>query len=167
MAQIIYGATVAKEGQNGSNLSFDAFGKNSEVFASGDIVQLTSGLLNVGTVTMVGVVLKTQTMTGTNATVAKVTPGYVPITDTTIFLMGTNADLTGNGTDAGTYYPITGATGAQQVNVSGGVTAGLGRSVEIVEVDPFGIGGTGSGSGLRQVLVRLIKTPYTNVNITA
>lgn len=159
--------SVSKEPQNGSNLSYDAFGKNSEVFAVGDIVCLSTGVIKVGTVAVIGIAAKTQTMSSTNQTVAKVTPGYVPATDQTIFSMSTNSDLTGNGTDAGTYYSVTGGTGAQLVDVTKGVTTGANRCVEIVEVDPFGIGGTGSGSGLRQVLVRFVNTPYSNVNITA
>lgn len=167
MAAILYGARLWNTGGNSANYRGDVLGKNSEVFASGDLVQLTSGLLNVGTVTCVGVVAKTATMTSTNQTVAKVSPLIIPVTEDTIFLMGTNSDLTGNATDAGTYYPVTGATGAQQVNVSAGVVTGAARTVEIVKVDPENIGGTGSGSGLRRCLVRIVKTPYTNVQITS
>ena len=167
MARIIYGAEVFRTGGNELNYFSDAFGKNSEVFADGDLVSLSSGLLLVGTSPVVGVVAKTATMTSTNATVAKVSPSYVPVNDETLFLMGTNSDLTGNGTDAGTYYTVTGVTGTQQVNVSKGVVTGALRTVEIVEVDPFNEGGTGSGSGLRQCVVRILKTPYSNVSITS
>ncbi len=164
---VLTGAVLFKSPVQDVNYENDAFGKNSEVFASGDLVQLSSGLLNVGTVTIVGVVAKTATMTSNNATVAKVQPLYQPIGQNDIFLMGTNSDLTGNGTDAGTYYSVTGATGAQKVDVTKGAVTGALRTVEIVEVDPRNIGGTGSGSGLREVLVRILKTPYQNVNITA
>lgn len=174
MGAVIKGAVVYQESRNESDYRYDILGKNSEVFTGpdashygGDLVQVTSGLLNVGTVTVVGIVAKTATMASTNQTVAKVYPAFTPISPDTIFLMGTNADLTGNATDGGTYYPVTGATGNQQVNVSAGVVTGASRTVEIVKVDPFNIGGTGSGSGLRQVLVRIVKTPYSNVNITA
>lgn len=164
---VLSGAVVWSENRNESDLYYDSFGKNSEVFASGDLVQLTSGLLNVGTVTVVGVAAKTATMTSTNQTVAKVQPAYTPISDSTLLLMGTNSDLTGNATDPGTYYSVTGATGAQKVDVTKGVTTSSLRVVEIVQVDPRNIGGTGSGSGLREVLVRIVKTPYTNVQITS
>jgi hypothetical protein len=150
MAAVLYGATVYNESNPGSVVyRQDALGKNSEVFTQGDIVGLSSGLLLVTTATMIGVVTRTQTMASTNQTVAKVAPLYVPITDDTLFLMGTDSDLTGNATDGGTYYSITGATGTQQVAVSDGVRTGANRNVEIVEVDPFNIGGTGLGSGLR------------------
>src|SRR3990167_28711 len=167
MAQVIYGASVAQDFGNSDNFRQDTLGKNSEAFTGGDIVQITSGVLLVGTVTAVGIVAKTATMTSTNQTVAKVSPLFTPFSQDGIYLMGTNSDLTGNATDGGTYYSVTGATGAQQVDVTKGAQTGATRSVEIVKVDPFGIGGTGSGSGLRQVLVRWLKTPYYNVTLTA
>jgi hypothetical protein len=80
--------------------------------------------------------------------------------------MGCNSDLTDNHTDAGTYYNITGGTGAQQIDVSGGVTTTTSRAVEIVKVDPYDEGGSGSGSGLRKALVRILKTPYSNITAT-
>lgn len=164
---VYYGARLVQTGDSEVNLRYDTIGKNSEVFAEHDIVGLSAGDLLVATSAMVGVVVKTQTMASDNVTVAKVIPGYLPITDDTIWLMGTNSDLTSNAVDGGTYYGITGATGAQQVGVTQGVATGASRSVEIVKVDPFNEGGTGSGSGLRTVYVRLLKTPYSNVSITA
>ncbi len=162
----IFGATVFQEGGNSSNTRYDTLGKDSEVFAPGDVVGISSGVLLVatGTSVLVGVATKTATMGGTNDTVY---PPYIPIKDDTIFLMGTNADLTDNETNGGTYYHLSGATGAVTVDVTAGVATTTGRQVEIVKVDPLGIGGSGSGSGLRNVLVRLINTPYSNVNITA
>lgn len=162
----IFGATVFKEGQNGSNYSYDTLGKDSEVIAVGDVLGIASGVLLVATSTsvLVGVAAQTKTMGATNDTVY---PPYIPITDSTIFLMGTNADLTDNETNGGTYYHLSGTTGAVVVDVNAGVATTTGRQVEIVKVDPLSNGGSGSGSGLRQVLVRLINTPYSNVNITA
>ena len=147
MARTIYGAEVFRtsDGSGTVNVSYDALGKNSEVIAVGDIVGLASGLLLVTTATMIGVAVKTQTLTSDNQTVAKVKPGYVPITDDTLFLMGANSDLT-VATAPGTYYPITGATGTQQIDVDGGVSTGATRNVEIVQVDPFNEGGTMLGS---------------------
>lgn len=170
MAQILYGAQIYNSGNFETDLRYDAFGKNSEVITFGDPLTIASGVLAVAgtTNTVVGIAAKTQTMTSTNQTVAKVVPGYIPVTGETLFLMGTNADLTGNGTDGGTYYKLsTGTTALVQVDVTSGVQTTSSRVVEIVEVDPFGIGGTGSGSGLRQVVVRFVKTPYSNVTITA
>jgi hypothetical protein len=115
---------------------------------------------------MVGVVVKTQTMTSTNTTVAKVYPSFIPIYDDQLWLMGTDSDLTGDSTNGGTYYGLTGATGAQQVYVSNGVSTTTLRAVEIVKVDPFNKGGSGAGSGLRECLVRILKTPYTNITTT-
>lgn len=162
---IIFGATVNTENRNESNLDYDVIGKSSEVFTSGDIVNITSGVLKVAAATDVvsGVVAKTQTMASDNQTNAKIVPGYVPADPQTIFLMGTNADLTGNATDGGTYYKLTGVTGAQQVDVTSGVQTTTSRIVEIVQVDPRGIGGTGSGSGVRECLIRFVKTPWLNV----
>lgn len=163
----ITGAKLWQTGDNGVNVRYDTIGKNSEVFASGDIVGLASGDLLVNTTAMVGVVLKTATMASDNVTVAMVRPGFIAIDDEKLWLMGTNSDLTSNAVDGGTYYPITGATGAQVVNVSAGVVTGASRSVMIVKVDPYNEGGTGAGSGLRKCLVRLLKTPYANVTLTA
>lgn len=161
------GALLWQENRNESDYRSDAIGKNSEVFATGDIVSLSSGVLKVGTIGIVGVVAKTVTMASTNQTSAKVAPSYIPVDNNTLFLMSTNSDLTGNATDPGTYYMVTGGTGAQKVNVSGGVATGSSRTVEIVKVDPYNEGGTGSGSGVRKVIVRFVNTPYSNVNITA
>jgi len=162
---ILYGAQVWQEKSNASNARYDVVGKNSEVFTSNDIVTIdgTNGLKVAGATDVVnGVVLKTATMASDNQTVAKVTPAYVPAEDT-VFLMGTNSDLTGNVSDPGDYYKLTGTTGAQQVDVTSGVQTTTSRIVEIVKVDPRNIGGTGSGSGLRECLVRFVKTPVLNV----
>lgn len=170
MSITIYGASVAQENRNESDLRYDTFGKNSEVITVGDPLTIASGQLAVAgtTNTIIGVAAKTDTMTSSNVTVAKVTPPYVPAFTQTLFLMGTNADLTGNGTDGGTYYKLTAATTATvQVDVTSGVQTGANRVVEIVKVDPFNLGGTGAGSGLRTCYVRFVKTPYENVTITA
>lgn len=162
---VLYGAEVFQEGANPSNLRYDIIGNNSEVFTRNDIVTTSGGDLVVASATSVifGVVAKTQTLTSDNETVAKVRPGFVDPQADTIFLMGANGDFSGNDTDVGTYYKITGATGAQQVDQASGVQTTTSRIVEIVKVDPRGIGGTGSGSGLREVLVRFVKTPFLNV----
>lgn len=165
---ILYGAQVLSESRDESDIRYDAIGKNSEVIALNDPLTISSGILSVAgtTNTVVGIAAKTQTMSSTNQTVAKVVPGYVPA-DGTLFLMGSNGDFTGNATDGGTYYKLAGTTGIVQVDQASGVQTGANRVVEIIEVDPFNVGGTGSGSGLRQVSVRFVKTPYTNVSITA
>jgi hypothetical protein len=160
----LYGAKVFQELGNPSNARYDIIGNNSEAFTAGDICSTSGGDLIVAGATDVvfGVALKTQTLTSDNETVAKVYPGIIPPEDTT-FLMGTNSDLTGNAADVGTYYKLTGTTGAQQVDVSGGATTTTSRIVEIVKVDPRSIGGSGAGSGLRECLVRFVKTPVLNV----
>jgi hypothetical protein len=162
---VLYGAQVYQEGGNPSNARYDVIGNNSEVFHVGDIVSTSGGDLIVAGVTDVvfGVALKTQTMASDNETVAKICPGFTEGQPDTIFLMGSNGDFAGNATDVGTYYKLTGATGAQQVDQASGVQTTTSRIVEIVKVDPRGLGGTGSGSGLREVLVRFVKTPFTNV----
>lgn len=166
----VYGLSTLKSTKLETDYAYDAFGKNSEAITSGDPLTVASGVLKVAgtTDTIVGIAAKTATMSSSNETVAKVTPAYTPISETQLYYMGTNADLTGNGTDAGTYYKLTTATtGAVQVDVSSGVQTGANRVVEIVEVDPLAHGGTGAGSGLREVVVRVVKTPYSNVSITS
>ncbi len=165
MGQIIYGASLYKSAGNEADIQYDVIGKNSEAFTVGDPLTITSGALLVAGTTdpVVGIATKTVTMASNNQTVAKVTPGYIPIKSDDIYLMGCNTDLTGNTTDGGTYYKlISAATGAMQVNTAG-VQTTTSRVVEIVEVDPQNIGGSGSGSGLRQALVRFVKTPYTGI----
>jgi hypothetical protein len=169
MASVIYGASLFRSQDNAQHLEYDIIGKNSVAFTVGDPVTVSSGLLDVaGTTTnVVGIAAQTVTMASNNQTVAKVTPAYMPIRQNDLFLMGSTADFTGNATDGGTYFKLTAATtGTVQIDNSG-ATTGASRVVEIVEVDPFNIGGTGASSGLRQVVVRIIKTPYTNVTITA
>ncbi len=147
---------------------YQAIGKNSEVFSVNDPVTITAGVVEVAgtTETIFGVCDKTVTMTSDNQTVAKVVPPLIP-TDGLLFLMGCNADLTGNATDGGTYYKLTTATsGAVQIDVASGVQTTTARVVEIVQVDPQAVGGTGAGSGLRQALIRFVKTPNSNVAIT-
>ncbi len=174
MAQTIYGATQLETEGNPSNLNYDVVGKNSEIFFANEIVTLAAGLVTLatGTATVLGVLAGAATMASDNQTVAKVKPGYVPA-DEGLFLMGADADLT-VGASEGLYFSITGSTATQQISVAtpGGTTgvtasSATGRVLEIVEVDPFNDGGTGSGSGLRIAKVRFVKTPYTNVAITA
>jgi hypothetical protein len=162
----LYGARLWQGDGGDPELRYDVVGKDSEVFASNDIVGLSSGQLLVTTAAVVGVIAKTATMTSTNTTVAKVYPAFIPIYDDQLWLMSTDSDLTGNSTNAGTYYMITGGTGAQLVKVSAGVSTTTNRTVEIVKVDPYNEGGSGAGSGLRKVLVRILKTPYTNITAT-
>ena len=160
MAQTIYGASVVTSPVNAHNYQYNFIGKNSEVFASGDVVtaDASHGLKVAGaTDSVVGVIAKTQTMTSNNETVAKVTPAFVPSDEGVEFLMGTNADLSAL-TSVGAYYKlVAGGTGAQQVDVNAGVQTTTNRVVVCTAVDPFGIGGTGSGSGLRQGLFKFVK----------
>lgn len=147
---------------NEANARYDVYGVSADVVAAGDVLSMQSGNLGV-------VSAATQAVAGvaiTPATAAQNTGtkyiGYIPADENYVWLMGTNSDLTDNGTDFGTFYGITGGTGAQQVNVSGGVTTTTSRQVMIVKVDPYGVGGTGSGSGLRQALVKFVRIPQFN-----
>lgn len=163
---ILYGAALYQTVGNPHNLRYDTLGKDSEVIAVGDPLTIASGVLAVAGTTdsITGVAAGAATMPSTNDTVY---PAFTPIEDGQIYLMGTNADLTDNETNGGTYYKLTAATtGTVQVDVTSGVQTTTSRVVEIVKVDPNNVGGTGSGSGLRQCLVRFVKTPYTNVAIT-
>lgn len=165
--QVLYGAQPWNPNDDELDLNFDAVGKNSEAFTNYDPVTYSSGLLVVAGTTnaIAGVVGQTVTMAATNAgtTGAQFQPGYVPASEDTVFLMGTNADLTGNATDVGTYYKLTAnTTGAVQVDVTSGVQTTTSRNVMIKAVDPQKIGGSGSGSGLRQCLVVFVKK-FTDV----
>ncbi len=167
---IIYGASVIRNNVAEVDINYDAIGKNSEAFTIGDPVTIASGQLRRAgnSETIVGYATKTVTMTADNVTVAKVTPGYVPVSEGALYLMGSNTDLTGNATNPGNYCALTGnTTGAVQIDGSNLARTTVDRVVEIVQVDPFNEGGTGAGSGLRVAVVRIVKTPYTNVAITA
>lgn len=163
--QVLYGAQAWNPNDEELDLNFDSIGKNSEAFTNGDPVTYSSGaLLVAGTTNAVaGIVGQTVTMASTNGTVAKVQPGYIPVSEDTVFLMGTNADLTSNFIDPGTFYKLTtNTTGTVQVDVTNGVQTTTSRVVMIKAVDPQGIGGSGAGSGLRQCLVVFVKK-FTDV----
>ncbi len=162
MAPVIYGAIPFNPNDAELDLNYDAVGKNSEVFTQYDPVYYISGQLAVAGTTqaVAGVVGQTVTMASGNAAVAGtgVAPGYIPVSEDTVFLMGANGDFTGNATDVGTFYKLTAnTTGAVQVDQANGVQTTTSRVVMIKKVDPQGIGGTGAGSGLRQVLVVFVK----------
>lgn len=165
MAQTLYGAVDSTSPNNPTNTDGGrVIGKNSEVFTANDIVTVdnTNGLKVAGASDDIyGVVLKTQTMSSSNQTVAKVTPMCFPVDQSYEWLMGTNSDLSPL-TSVGQYYAITGTTGIQQVDVSGGAMTGTARQVICTAVDPQQLGGTGSGSGLRQGLFKFVKiTDFT------
>lgn len=162
---VLYGAKLWQEafGTGSPEYRYDIIGNNSEDFDTGDPVSRnTTGELIVYTTTLaiVGVAVKDQTLASDNETVGKVRPAFLS-SEGNVFLMGTNSDLADNATDYGKYYKLTGTSGAVQVDVSSGVQTGNSRQVMIVKVDPREIGGTGSGSGLREVLVRFVKIPST------
>jgi hypothetical protein len=155
----IFGAQVVTSPTNPTNTDGGrVYGKNSEVFTANDLVTDGAGVLEVAAASeaIYGIVLKTQTMAADNQTVAKIKPLCFPIDQQYEFLMGTNADLN-PAASVGVYYNITGATGAQVVDVTGGATTGLGRVVICTAVDPNGVGGSGAGSGLRQGLFKIVK----------
>lgn len=165
--QVLYGAQPWNPNDEELDLNFDSIGKNSEAFTLYDPVTYSSGQLIVAGTTnaIAGVVAQTVTMASTNAGTsgARVQPGYIPASEDTVFLMGTNADLTGNATDVGTYYKLTAnTTGLVQVDVANSAQTTTNRVVMIKQVDPQGIGGTGAGSGLRQCLVVFVKK-FTDV----
>jgi hypothetical protein len=156
----IYGAEVYKSPTREVNFESNGIGKNSEVFASGDLVEMDASdglkVIASATPTVIGVVQKTQTMTADNETVAKVKPSYIPIDQDMEFLMGTNADLSPL-TSIGTYYKLTGGTGAIQVDVTSGAQTTTNRVVVCTHVDPKSQGGTGAGSGLRVGTFKFVK----------
>lgn len=166
----IYGGSLASSPTNESNIEYDVVGKNSAAFTVGDPITVASGnaLVAGNSDTIVGFAVKTVTMASTNETVAKVAPGYLPISTNALYLMGTNTDLTSTAVDFGKYCSLTGnTTGTVQVATANTARVTSDRVVSIIVVDPFSEGGSGAGSGLRTVLVRVVKTPYTNVAITS
>jgi len=159
MAQTIYGAELYKSPVNETNFVYPTYGKNSEVFTYGDVCTLdgTNGVLVASATSQVaGVSAKTQTMSGTNQTVAKVKPALIQVTPDMEFLMGTNSDLNAL-TSPGVYYKLTGTTGAMQVDVTSGAQTLGNRVVVCTQVDPQDEGGTGAGSGLRQGVFKFVK----------
>ena len=158
----IYGATLYQSNKNETDIRYDVIGKDSEAFATGDIVTADGGVLDVvdnATDAIAGVIVKADTMTSSNTATAKVHPGYIPSDAETVWLMGCNASLTGDQTDYGKFFGLTGATSLQQVDVTTGVTTTTSRQVMIVKVDPNNVGGT---AGLRQCLVKFFRTPSLN-----
>lgn len=167
---VIYGGSLAASPTNESNIQYDVIGKNSAVFSVGDPITVASNnaLVAGNSDTIIGFAVKAQTMASTNVGGANVAPGYLPIQTNAIYLMGTNTDLTSTAANFGAYCALTAnTTNTVQVDGSNLAQTGANRVVSIVAVDPFNEGGTGAGSGLRTVLVRVVKTPYTNVEITS
>lgn len=154
----IYGAQLQKSPTNENNYAYGVIGKNSEVFNANDLVTrgVTGMIVATPSDAILGVIPKDITMASDNQTVAKVEPAFVPIDQDYEFLMGTNADLDPLASP-GAYYNITGLTGVQQVDVTGGVTTGADAVVVCTKVDPNGLGGTGAGSGLRTGLFKIIR----------
>ncbi len=167
---VIFGASIASKPNNESNILYDIIGKNSAAFTVGDPITVASSqaLVAGNSDTIVGIVVKTQTMTSANVGTVNVAPGYTPVDDDTLYLMGTNTDLTNTATNFGNYCNLTSnTTGTVQVNAANVARTTTDRVVAIQVVDPFNEGGSGSGSGLRTVLVRFVKTPWTNVPTSA
>lgn len=167
---VIYGGSVASSPTKEVNVSYDVIGKNSAAFTVGDPLTVASNnaLVAGNSDAILGFAVKTQTMSSSNVTVAKVAPGYLPIDPQALYLMGVNTDLTSTASNFGAYCALTANTTAiVQIDGSNLARTGADRVVSIVVVDPFNEGGTGSGSGLRTVLVRVVKTPYSNVSITS
>ena len=157
----LYGARLWQEayGTGSPDYRYDIIGNNSEDFDTGDPVSANSTgelIVYTGSLSIAGVAVKDVTLASDNETVGKVTPAYIPSEDHA-WLMGTNSDLTDNATDYGKYYKLTGASGLVQVDVTSGVQTDNNRQVMIVKVDPRAIGGTGSASGVREVLVKFVK----------
>lgn len=161
MAQTLYGAQITTSPNNPTNTDGGrVIGDNSEVFTANDVVtiEVGSGTLAVAldVSAVYGIVLRTQTMASDNETVAKVKPLCFPVDQNYEVLMGTNADLSPL-TSVGQFYKLTGTTGIQQVDVTGGAMTGVARVVVCTGVDPSGFGGTGAGSGLRQGLFKFVR----------
>ena len=157
-SQILYGANCTTSPNNPINTDGGRVtGQNSAVFTANDLVSVTTTGLEVATPStdIYGVVLKSQTMGASNQTVNLVKPICFVADQSYEWLMGTNVDLDPLAS-VGQYYKITGTTGIQQVDVSGGAMTGTARQVVCTAVDPQQLGGSGSGSGLRQGLFKFV-----------
>ncbi len=155
MASTIFGASLYQSPNMEENIRYDVLGADSEAFKNGDIVTVDTGvvsLVDAATEKIYGVIQGAQTMPSTNDTVY---PGVTPAGENYIFLMGCNAALTDNETDYGKFFGITGASGAQQIDVVSGVTTTTSRQVVIIKVDPNNVGGT---EGPQEALVKFVDT---------
>lgn len=164
MAETIYGARLWNVDSEGvANTAAYFIGSNSCTYTKGDVVAHQGGQLVVKGATsspaIVGVVLKTATMASTNQTVAKVYPKYYDLSQKdTVWLMGTNSDLTATAS-VGVFMNINsdGTTAVQQVDASSAVLVAGNKELVCLAVDPQAEGGTGSGSGLRQGLFKFVR----------
>jgi co-chaperonin GroES (HSP10) len=163
----IKGASLYQTLGNASNIRYDIIGKTSEVIAVGDPLTISSGVLKVVSVAtdpIVGVAAAASTAAQNDGTryVA-----YVPTDDTQVWLMGTIADCTDNKTNGGIIYKLctsatntyTAPTGNVVVDITAGAQTTTAMQVMVLKVDPRGIGGSGANSGLREVLVKFVRTP--------
>ena len=161
MAQTLYGAIPGQSVDKELNLSYDVIGKNSEQFTYGDIVTIDAshGAKVAGaTDSVYGIYAGNgATMTSSNETVALVKPALIPIDTDTEFLMGTNSDMSALTSPSAYFKLVAGGTGAQQVDTNSGAQTTTNRVVMCTKVDPNQVGGTGSGSGLRQGLFKFVK----------
>jgi len=160
-SQTLYGAQLTTSPNNPTNTDGGrVIGQNSAVFTANDLVTVTTTGLEVATAStdIYGVVLKSQTMASNNETTgpqSQVKPICFVADQSYEWLMGTNADLDPLAS-VGQYYKIIGTTGIQQVDVSGGAMTGTARQVICTAVDPQQLGGSGTGSGLRQGLFKFV-----------
>ena len=164
----IYGAIHISSPFNEENVEYDYLGTNSAALTAGDPLTVTSNHLLVAgnSDPVVGIAVKTQTLTSSNVGTANVSPGYIPIGQNDLFLMGCNTALTSTAANAGSYCKLTANTTATvQVDTSNTARTGADRVVQIMKVDPFNEGG--ATNGLLKVIVRFVKTPYTNLEITS
>lgn len=131
-----------------------AVGTNSTQFTKGDILEKNSGFLKVvngGTDILIGISDYSGTMASDNQTVAKQEVPYIPADRDFLFEMDFDNDAAA--ADQGSYFTITGATGAQQVSyASKSATVG---QVVLEKLDPRGEG------SVRRGLFRFAKTSET------
>lgn len=136
-----YGAEIYKSPTKETNLTYNEIGKNSEVFTLGDfLTDGANGLAVAGaTDAVIGICAKTQTMTATNETAAKVYPAYNPIDQDYDYLCGCNGNLDALASP-GIFYKLAGTTGAMQVDVNSGAQTTSNRVVVCTGVDPLKTG---------------------------
>lgn len=134
----LYGAANIRSYEGAPDLEY-RIGANSAQFTKGDIVTFSSGFLAVASADSrpVGICDLSATMTSNNQTVAKQEVPFIPASDELLFEMDFNDSSAVEG-DIGSFYQLTGTTGAMLVNRSTkSATVG---PVVLVKLDPRGEG---------------------------
>lgn len=138
LAYLVGAVNVVDVSEGSTNVFQNRIGTNSAQFTMGDILTLTSGFLAVAGANSrpVGISNYSGTMTADNQTVAKFEPAFYPASDNLRFEMDFSANAAE--ADVGSFFQLTGATGAQKVDyATKSATVG---PVVLEKLDPRGEG---------------------------